>query len=105
MADWLRQVDGAIVLIVHVQPGAKRSELAGVYGDALKIRLAAPAIDGRANTALLEWIARRLGVPRSAVELKSGQASRRKLLRVRAAPADAEQRLLGDQAAAGSLRR
>jgi uncharacterized protein (TIGR00251 family) len=68
--------------------------VAGVYGDALKIRLAAPAIDGRANAALLEFVAQRLGLPRSAVELKSGQTSRRKVLlrargagRRRAAPA------------------
>jgi uncharacterized protein (TIGR00251 family) len=62
MADWLRQVDGAIVLTVHLQPGAKRSEVAGEHGDALKIRLAAPAVDGRANAALLEFVAQRLGL-------------------------------------------
>jgi uncharacterized protein (TIGR00251 family) len=95
MADWLRQVDGAIVLTVHLQPGAKRSEVAGVHGDALKIRLAAPAVDGRANAALLEFVAQRLGLARSAVELKSGRTSRRKSLRVIGAPSDAERCLLG----------
>ena len=84
------------MLTVHVQPAGKRSEVLGLHGDALKIRLAAPAIEGRANAALLEFVARRLGVPRSAVTLKSGQTSRRKVLLVLAAPADAVRRLLGE---------
>jgi uncharacterized protein (TIGR00251 family) len=62
VVDWLREVDGAIMLTVHVQPGAKRSEMAGLHGDALKIRLAAPAVDGRANAALLAFVAQRLGL-------------------------------------------
>jgi len=92
--DWLREVDGAIILTIHVQPGAKRSEVAGEYGDALKIRLAAPAVDGRANAALLAFIAQRLGLARSAVELKSGLTSRRKSLRVTGARPDAGHCLL-----------
>ena len=95
MPDWLREVDGAIILTIHVQPGAKRSEVAGEYGDALKIRLAAPAVDGRANAALLAFIAQRLGLARSAVELKSDLTSRRKSLRVTGAPPDAGRCLLG----------
>ena len=66
------------------------------HGEALKIRLAAPAIDGRANAALLEFVAKRLGVPRSALQIRSGQTSRRKLLVVLEPPTDAVQRLLGD---------
>ena len=96
MSDWLRRAEGGIRLTLHVQPGAKHSEVAGVHGEALKIRLAAPAIDGRANAALLEFVAKRLGVPRSALQIRSGQASRRKLLVVLDAPIDAAQRLLGD---------
>ncbi|KFB69622.1 DUF167 domain-containing protein [Candidatus Accumulibacter vicinus] len=94
MVDWLREVDGSIMLAVHVQPGAKRSEVAGLHGDALKIRLAAPAIDGRANAALLAFVAQRLGLAKSAVELKSGQTSRRKVLSVLGARADAVRCLL-----------
>jgi len=60
VVDWLREADGAITLTVHVQPAGKRSEVLGLHGDALKIRLAAPAIEGRANAALLEFVAQRL---------------------------------------------
>ena len=96
MVDWLRRNDGSITLTVHVQPGAKSSEVAGLHGDALKVRLAAPAVDGRANAALITFVAQRLDLSKSLVELKSGQKSRRKLLLVTGAPADAEKRLLGE---------
>jgi uncharacterized protein (TIGR00251 family) len=93
--DWLREADGVLTLTVHVQPGAKRSEVAGLHGDALKIRLAAPPIDGRANAALLAFVAQRLGLAKSAVELKSGQTSRHKVLLLPGTHADAVRRLLG----------
>ncbi|WP_291994879.1 DUF167 domain-containing protein [Candidatus Accumulibacter sp. ACC003] len=96
MADWLHEAGSSITLAVHVQPGAKKSETAGLYGDALKIRLAAPAIDGRANAALIEFVAQRLGLGRAAVELTSGQKSRRKRLTVSGASAEAIRRLLGE---------
>lgn len=96
MTDWLRRKDGSITLTVHVQPGAKRSEFAGLHGDALKVRLTAPAVDGRANAALIAFVAQRLDLASSAVELKSGQKSRRKLLTVTGARADAAQRLLAE---------
>jgi len=80
---WFRTgVDGSITLTLHIQPGAKKSEIAGLHGDALKIRLNAPPVDGKANAALVEFIAEALGVPRSAVSLKSGQTSRRKVIAV-----------------------
>ena len=83
MSDWLRvAADGRLTLTLHIQPGAKKTEVAGEHGDALKIRLAAPPVDGKANAALLEFIADRLGVAKSAVTLKSGQASRRKVVEV-----------------------
>ncbi len=90
MSDWLRvAVDGRLTLTLHIQPGAKKTEVAGEHGDALKIRLAAPPVDGKANAALLAFIAERLGVSRSAVTLKSGQASRRKVVEVEGASAEA----------------
>ncbi|MDQ5918436.1 MAG: uncharacterized protein QG660_1549 [Pseudomonadota bacterium] len=83
MSDWLRvAADGRLTLTLHIQPGAKKTEVAGEHGDALKIRLAAPPVDGKANAALLAFIAERLGVPKSAVTLKSGQTSRRKVVEV-----------------------
>lgn len=83
MSDWFRLgADGRITLTLHIQPGAKKSEFAGMHGDALKIRLAAPPVDGKANDALVRFVAERLGLPRSAVTLKSGQTSRHKVLEV-----------------------
>jgi len=69
-------------LAVHVQPGAKRSGVAGLHGDRLKIRIAAPALDGRANEALVAFVAERLGVPRRNVSVVSGERSRDKLVAV-----------------------
>jgi uncharacterized protein (TIGR00251 family) len=95
MVQWLRVGDGRVTLTLHIQPGTKKTEVAGLHGDALKIRLAAPPVDGKANAALIEFVADRLGVAKSTVTLKSGQTSRRKVLEVVAAPVNAAQRLLG----------
>lgn len=78
MPAWLSETPECITLRVHVQPGAKRTEVAGTHGDALKIRLAAPPVDGQANEALLSYLADQFGVPKRQVELVSGQASRSK---------------------------
>lgn len=83
MSDWLRTTgDGRFILTLHIQPGAKKTEFAGLHGDALKIRLAAPPADGKANDALIKFIAETLRLPKSAVNLISGQSSRRKVLEV-----------------------
>jgi uncharacterized protein (TIGR00251 family) len=73
---------GAVRFAVRVQPRASRSEVAGLHGDALKIRLAAPPVDGAANDALVELLATLLKVPRRAVRIESGLASRSKLVEV-----------------------
>ncbi|MBS1226907.1 MAG: hypothetical protein H6R17_184 [Proteobacteria bacterium] len=93
-ALWLRQGERQTTLTLHIQPGAKKTEVAGIHGDALKIRLAAPPVDGKANAALIAFVADRLGLAKSAVSLKSGQTSRRKVLEVTGAPADTVARLL-----------
>ena len=80
---WHRCEGDNITLVLHVQPGAKRSEIAGLHGDALKIRLAAPPIEGRANEALLRFIADCFNVPLRNVELKQGGQSRHKRVEVR----------------------
>ena len=90
MSDWFRQsADGRLTLTLHIQPGAKKTEFAGLHGEALKIRLAAPPVDGKANEALLRFIAEVLHLPKSAVTLKSGQTSRHKVLEVNGTTADA----------------
>ncbi len=84
--DWLRRAnDGALLLVLHVQPGAKRTGFAGRHGDAMKLRLAAPPVDGKANAALCAHVAEFCGVPRSAVTLVAGETSRAKRVRVEGA--------------------
>lgn len=81
MSGWYRQAaDGRITLTLHIQPGARKTEVAGRHGEALKIRLAAPPVDGKANEALLRFVADTLGLPKAAVSLKSGQTSRQKVV-------------------------
>jgi uncharacterized protein (TIGR00251 family) len=80
MSNWYRIQHEAIMLTLHVQPGAKRSEIVGLHGDALKLKLAAPPVEGRANEALLKFIAKLFDVPLRDVELKRGDQSRRKLV-------------------------
>ena len=71
--------DGAVMLTLHVQPGARRSELVGMYGvQAVKIAVAAPPVDGKANAALRKILAEWLEIPQSKIELKSGQSGRDK---------------------------
>ena len=67
---------------VHATPGARRTQAAGAHGDALRVRLAAPPVDGKANAALVAWAAQAFDVPKVAVALVSGAASRRKVLSV-----------------------
>ena len=93
-AGWLRVGAGRMTLTVHVQPGAKETVVVGTHGDALKFRLAAPPVDGKANLALMVFIAERLGCARSSVLLKSGQSARRKVIEVIDAPVDTLARLL-----------
>jgi uncharacterized protein (TIGR00251 family) len=67
-----------LILEVHVQPGARRSEFAGQHGSRIKIRLAAPAVENRANEALVEFLAAHYGVPRRNVRIAAGLKSRDK---------------------------
>lgn len=80
--SWLHEDGADVVLALHIQPGAKRSEVVGQHGDALKIRLAAPPVDGKANAALVAFLAARLGVPKARIELVAGQSSRAKRVRI-----------------------
>jgi uncharacterized protein (TIGR00251 family) len=67
-----------VILNLHVQPGAKRSEFAGRHGERVKIRLAAPAVDNKANEALVDFLAQHYGVPRRSVRIAAGLKSRQK---------------------------
>jgi uncharacterized protein (TIGR00251 family) len=87
-SDLYDVVRDAVVVRVHVQPGAGRSAVVGRHGDSLKVRVAAPPVDGRANAAAIALVAETLGVKESSVELVSGDRSRYKRLRVIGIDAD-----------------
>jgi len=94
---WLQADGAAVVLRLHVQPGAKKTEIVGEHGEALKVRLAAPPVDGKANAELLAYLAERLGLPRTALTLKSGESSRQKRVAVILPGALILERLLGTE--------
>ncbi len=79
---WLVADAGGVTLRLHIQPGAKKTEVAGLHGEALKIRLAAPPVDGKANASLISFLAAQLGVAKVAVSLLSGETSRAKRVRI-----------------------
>lgn len=98
----LREAPGEVSLRVRVQPRASREEVAGAREGALVVRLKAPPVEGRANEALVRFLARLLAVPPSAVRLARGAAGRDKLLRVRGlAAADVQARLLTSRSPSG----
>lgn len=80
MKSWLTCTDRTIRLTLYIQPGARKTELAGEHGEALKIRLAAPPVDGKANQALIVWLAERFAVPRRDVTLLAGEKNRHKVV-------------------------
>lgn len=83
-------------ITVWVQPRASRTEVAGRHGDAVKIRLAAPPVDGAANEELIRFLAEQLGVARRAVQLVRGQAGRRKIVAIEGLSAvEVEEKLAG----------
>jgi uncharacterized protein (TIGR00251 family) len=80
---------------LHIQPRAARTELAGAFGDSLKVRLKSPPVDGAANEELVRFLAEALGVPRGNVELVAGHSARRKSVRVAGVSASDAGRRLG----------
>ena len=84
----------ATVISLHLQPGAKRSAICGMFGDALKIAIQAPPVDGKANSALREFLADRLKLPTAAVTLVSGASGRDKRVRVEGIDPDQTQTAL-----------
>ena len=94
MSRWYRKTKEGWLISVHAQPGAKKSAVAGLHGDALKVRVAAPPVEGKANEALTAFVARALGLPRRAVSIVKGESSREKLLLITDASADPARLLL-----------
>lgn len=94
----LRESRDGVTLAVRAQPGAKKTAITGVYGEGelaqLKIAVKAPPIEGRANEALIEFLAESFGVPKRSVELVSGELSRSKVLLLRGVKAEAAKKKL-----------
>ena len=87
-SSWCRYDVAArrLTLSLHVQPNARRSEIVGLHGDALTVRIAAPAVDNRANAALIEFLSETLGVPKSAIAIRHGATGRRKTVEISGGP-------------------
>lgn len=71
-----------LILLCHIQPGAKKTEFAGLHGERLKVRLNAPPVDGKANSELIKFISKAFAVSKSRVILESGELNRQKKLRI-----------------------
>lgn len=85
---WLSEKDQEIILRLHAQPGAKRTSVVGLYGDRLKIAVATPPVDGKANQAIIAFLAKTLGLSKSKLTLISGETSREKRIRIQGITAD-----------------
>jgi uncharacterized protein (TIGR00251 family) len=95
---WLRASDSAnsYILALYCQPGAKKTEVQGEHDGRLKIRLAAPPVDGKANDVLVLWLSKQLHINRSSIELIAGELSRLKRVKIDGIPAELILQLLFD---------
>ena len=75
-----------LTLTLHVQPNARTSGASGLHGNALKIRIAAPAVNNKANAALIDFLSSALGVAKSAIAIRHGAGSRRKIVEIAGGP-------------------
>jgi len=91
---WIKEKDGSAILTIHLQPRSSRNEVVAVHGGALKIRLTSAPVDGAANAMLIKFMSKRLGVPRSDIEIVSGEKSRKKVLSVEGISIDKVSELL-----------
>jgi uncharacterized protein len=91
----LHETSAGVTFTVKVHPRAKKNAITGELGDALKLSLTTPPIEGRANQACIEFFANLLEVPRSSVTIASGQTSRRKVIRVTGLAAEEVRKRLG----------
>jgi uncharacterized protein (TIGR00251 family) len=91
----MKDSPAGVTFTVKVHPRARKNAITGQLGDALKLSLAAPPIDGKANAACIDFFAKLLNVPRSSVTIAAGQSSRNKVIRVAGLSADEVRRRLG----------
>jgi len=79
----IRQTPDGLVIQLHIQPRAKRSEISGVFNGALKVKITAPPVDDAANRAIIEFMSSRLGISKSKLSILSGSRSRDKILQIK----------------------
>jgi len=91
----IRETAVGVTFAIKVQPRARKNAITGELGDALKLSLTAPPVEGRANEACIEFLANLLDVPRSSVTIASGETSRNKVIRVAGMTADEIRRHIG----------
>jgi uncharacterized protein len=90
----VREAGGAVTFAVRVHPRAKKDGISGTMGDALKLSLTSPPVDGRANQACIEFFAKLFKVPRTSVTIAAGESSRNKIVRVIGISAEAASEIL-----------
>jgi len=81
-STWFRETESGVEIFLHCQPGSKKTEVQGIHGERLKIRLAAPPVDGKANEILIAWLANQLGIPKAKVQLTHGLTGRQKRVQI-----------------------
>ncbi|MGC2183782.1 MAG: DUF167 domain-containing protein [Terriglobales bacterium] len=91
----IQDTPAGVTFAVKVHPRARKNAIAGELGEALKLSLTAPPVEGKANAACIEFLANLLKVPRSSVTIASGLGSRRKVIRVSGVSADEVRKRLG----------
>jgi len=92
---WISQSNNGVIITVHAVPRAAKDAVQGLHGDALKIRLHAPPVDGKANEALISFLSKMLNIPKSNITLKSGTNQRRKIVFIAGISAQETSRRLG----------
>ncbi len=78
MKLWIQEKENCILLKIHVNPRSSKNQVTGLHGDALNVKLTAPAVEGKANKALVEFLSEYFGIKKKQVEIKSGDKSREK---------------------------
>lgn len=84
MCQWIQDTEKGVLLKVHITPNSAKNHTAGFYGDSLNIKIKAPAVDGKANKALISFLADLISVKKSQIKIISGEKSRNKILLITA---------------------
>lgn len=82
MQEWIKEKNGCLYIRIHLQPRASKNEIIGIQGDSIKVRLTSPPVEGAANSHVIEFFAKMLGVQKSKITILSGEKSRHKTLKI-----------------------